>query len=422
MKKNASLLIFFLIIHSFDAFAQNMSRVKSTIDTLTSPDFQGRGYVNNGNRKAADFIASRFQQYGLKKFSNNYFQSVKFNVNVFPNHVELSIDGKKLQPGKDFIVNAISGKGQGKAEIMYFDTLMFISEAAKRDFMMQDVTHKVIAYRAKDYAELIQLPVQYLHHVHEAMALIEIQDKKLTASIASNQLSHPTFEVYQEALPTKAKKAKYRLDAELIKSYPSQNVIGYVEGKVQPDSFIVISAHYDHLGRLGKKTYFPGANDNASGVAILLELADYFAKPENQPDCSMAFIAFTGEEIGLLGSKYYVQNPVFPLSQIKLMINMDMVGTGDEGITIVNTVNYPQDLEKFQKINQEKNYLPKVNRRANAPNSDHFFFANQGVKAFFIYTLGGIKAYHDMYDRPETLPLTKFEGVFNLVKDYLTKE
>ena len=101
---------------------------------------------------------------------------------------------------------------------------------------------------------------------------------------------------------------------------------------------------------MGKNTFFPGANDNASGVAMLLQLANYYSKPENQPDYSICFIAFTGEELGLLGSKYYVQNPLFPLNQIKLLINMDMVGTGDEGITIVNTSENLDDYEKFLKL------------------------------------------------------------------------
>src|SRR6201999_64747 len=89
--------------------------------------------------------------------------------------------------------------------------------------------------------------------------------------------------------------------AKFIRNYTSQNVIGYVKGKDNPDSFIVFTAHYDHLGQMGKKVYFPGANDNASGVAMLLSLARYYSKPEHKPKCSIVFIAFGGEEVALLG-------------------------------------------------------------------------------------------------------------------------
>jgi Zn-dependent M28 family amino/carboxypeptidase len=192
-----------------------------------------------------------------------------------------------------------------------------------------------------------------------------------------------------------------------------------VQGKVKPDSFIVISAHYDHLGRMGKQTYFPGANDNASGTSMLLELANFYAQTANQPDYSMAFIAFGAEEAGLIGSKYYTQHPLFPLSQIRFMLNLDLVGTGDDGITVVNAIALPEEFNLLSTINGQKGYVSKVNKRSNAPNSDHFFFTSKGVKAVFIYTLGGIKAYHDVNDRAETLPLTKYKELFGLITAFV---
>jgi hypothetical protein len=101
------------------------------------------------------------------------------------------------------------------------------------------------------------------------------------------------------------------------------------------------------------------------------------------------------------------------------MINLDLVGTGDEGMTVVNAVDLPDQFNLLTKINEQKGYMPKINKRTNAPNSDHYFFATKGVKAIFIYTLGGIKAYHDIYDRAETLPLTKFKELFGLLTDFI---
>ena len=109
-------------------------------------------------------------------------------------------------------------------------------------------------------------------------------------------------------------KVDLAIESKFIRNYKSQNVVGYLEGNV-PDSCVVVVAHYDHLGMMGDSTVFCGANDNASGVALLLSLAKHYAV--HKPKYSILFIAFGGEEIGLIGSKYFVDNPLVPLSSIK---------------------------------------------------------------------------------------------------------
>ena len=94
-----------------------------------------------------------------------------------------------------------------------------------------------------------------------------------------------------------------RVDAQLQRNYPTQNLAAVVRGTIRPDSFLIVSAHYDHLGMMGPHVYFPGANDNASGVALLLELAAHYAKPENRPAYSVVFLLFGAEEAGLVGSR-----------------------------------------------------------------------------------------------------------------------
>ena len=167
---------------------------------------------------------------------------------------------------------------------------------------------------------------------------------------------------------------------------------------------------------MGPEVYFPGANDNASGTAMLLNLAKYYA--EHPPKYSMVFMAFGAEEAGILGSRHYVSDPHFPVKNIKFLINMDIMGTGDEGITVVNGSAHPRQFKCLVKQNEKKEYLARVKRRGPAANSDHYWFDREGVPTFFIYTMGGIKAYHDIYDRPETLPLTEFEDVFRLIRDF----
>jgi Zn-dependent M28 family amino/carboxypeptidase len=136
-------------------------------------------------------------------------------------------------------------------------------------------------------------------------------------------------------------------------------------------------------------------------------------------------MAFGAEEAGLIGSHFYTENPLFPLGQIKFLINLDLVGTGIDGATVVNGSVYKSDFQQLIKINQSKNLFSKINARGKAQNSDHYFFSEKGVKSFFIYLLGGIQAYHDVFDKAETLPLTHYKALFELLTsftDCLTKD
>jgi Zn-dependent M28 family amino/carboxypeptidase len=185
------------------------------------------------------------------------------------------------------------------------------------------------------------------------------------------------------------------------------------------DSLIVLTAHYDHLGMMGSKTIFPGANDNASGTALLLSLVKHYAaQPQKY---TIVFIAFAGEEIGLIGSGYFTENPVFPLTKIKFLVNFDMAGTGDDGIQVVNGKIYQSKFDLLTKLNNEGSLMKQVKIRGEACNSDHCMFHSKGVPCFFIYTLGGIQAYHDVYDKADTLPFTDFEDYFRLITAFIAK-
>jgi Zn-dependent M28 family amino/carboxypeptidase len=111
-----------------------------------------------------------------------------------------------------------------------------------------------------------------------------------------------------------------------------------IKGEV--DTFIVLTAHLDHLGTMGKNVFFPGAHDNASGCAMVLNLAKYYSMRKCKPHYGLVFMFFSGEELGLLGSRFYTEHPLFPLSKIKFLINLDLMGSGDEGVQIVNSTIY----------------------------------------------------------------------------------
>ena len=100
---------------------------------------------------------------------------------------------------------------------------------------------------------------------------------------------------------------------------------------------------------------------------------------------------------------------------------MDLLGTGDDGIMVVNATVFKEQFEKLNTINTEKNYVKQIKQRGKAANSDHYWFTEKGVPSFFIYTMGGIQAYHDIYDIEKTLPLTDYVDVCNLLIEFVGK-
>lgn len=130
------------------------------------------------------------------------------------------------------------------------------------------------------------------------------------------------------------------IDEDTKKEREGINIIGFVKGKAYSTKYIVIGAHYDHLG-IVNDTIYNGADDNASGTSALLHLANYFSK--NQPEHSIVFAAFDAEELGLHGSKAFVNEPYIPLADIKLNINFDMISRNPKNeIYVVGTFHYPQ--------------------------------------------------------------------------------
>jgi Zn-dependent M28 family amino/carboxypeptidase len=190
-----------------------------------------------------------------------------------------------------------------------------------------------------------------------------------------------------------------------------------IKGKEKPDSFLVVTAHYDHLGKMGDFAIFPGANDNASGVAMMLDLAKTFSK--KPPKYSVLFIAFAGEEAGLLGSLYYTENPVLPLSKIKFLLNLDLMATGDKGLTAVNGTVHPELFDLLRTCNSIGSYLPVINARGKASNSDHYYFSEKGVPSMFIYLMGDYHQYHDVGDTYEAVTFSKYNEAFLLMKEFL---
>jgi len=294
--------------------------------------------------------------------------------------MELTINGKVLQPGVDFIVSPESRGIKSKGDLIQKDSIVF-----------EDVNKRVI---------------------------IELKEK-LTWSVATQSKDYTSIEILKTSLSETPKSYKINIDNKFNSSFKTANVCAEVKGTNQPDSFIFITAHYDHLGGMGKDTYFPGANDNASGTTLLLGLASYFVK--HPQSFTIVFISFTGEEPGLIGSRYFSEHPIVPLNRIKFLFNLDLEGTGIEGVTVVNASIFKKEFALLKNINEEFKLLPAINERGKAANSDHYWFTEKGVPSFFMYTQGGIKAYHDVFDKAVTLPMDHYENLLKLLEEFVVK-
>jgi len=413
-----------LIAFAANAFAQDIDYARSIIDTLASPSMEGRGYVNGGDRKAAAFISNEYEKNGLKNFGNNYYQKFEIAVNTFPGKANISQDGKPIAAGTDFLVVASSPSLRGEYKVVKINRKTFKNPSRFKRFSHHDYSQKVIIVDKQgiEKKQLLILDSLRNYNFLNAKALVYINDKKLmwSGSAARQQLPFVIVDIARSAYKSKVKSLSFDIESRFEKAYFTQNVIGYVKGNLQPDSFLVFTAHYDHLGRMGQNVYFPGANDNASGTAMMLDLARYYSKPENKPRYTMVFIAVSAEETGLLGSTYLAEHPLFPLKAVRFLVNLDMMGTGSEGITMVNGTVFPKAYDLMVKINAGKEYVVNVKNRGESCNSDHCPFYQKGVPAVFLYAMGKeFTEYHNVYDKASDLPLTAYENIFRLARDFM---
>lgn len=422
------LLCFSLLLHSSVLSAQDIRWVKHRINTLCGPQMNGRGYYKDGRNKAAGYLERQFRELGLVGLTpdSSYVQAFSFPVNTFPGQMNVKVRKKELAPGEQFLIDARSSGGSGKnlrvttldfskpRVYSQIDSLpQLLQMAAPRHssatmFLHLDTICKKLDLSRREL--LAQLP---------RGAYLIPQKNKLVWTVATDTMAATVFYVADSVLPKKVKRLSYAADQKFVPQAPSRNVMGYVPGRERPDSFIVFTAHYDHLGRMGHEAVFPGASDNASGTAMLLLLADYYAK--NPQRYTVVFLAFAGEEAGLIGSRYFVNHPQIPLEKIRFLTNLDIMGDATEGITVVNATKHPKEFALLQNINEKEGYLPEIRSRGEAANSDHYFFSEAGVPAFFIYSNSGPGFYHDVYDKPGTISLNNFLKVAELLRAYVDR-
>ncbi len=336
--------------------------------------FAGRGHGDTGAKQALRYLQRRFRQLGYAPQIDTFWVQVH-RIRRIRVQVREAEDGwNAWRVGVDYLPAADAPSLSGEWPV---DTL----------------PRQGCAWWVSPETPLREA----LKHAQKAgVTLLLLPKERLMGSTA--QTAAPLPILYVQANRARPTALRLHLKAQTL-STPAFNLSALRTGS-RADSAWVVGAHYDHLGRMGSLTFW-GANDNASGIAMLLALAAQLRKEE--PPYSVWFVAFGAEELGLMGSQAWVQAPRYPLRQLRGMINLDLMGFGEKGVAVVGAADQPAFWKRLDSVRVALGWDPPLLLRPNAPNSDHFPFTQRGVPAVFFYLQGGPGYYHDGYDRPETL-------------------
>ena len=416
MKK---ILFFLLAFAALQLPAQDLDGYKRIVKDLSSSRYQGRGYARDGANKAGKYLHKAFEKAGVDAVTDQPF---KLDINTFPGKMKMSVDGKKLKAGEDFTVREYTPGVHGTYGLYHIDTLHYDSQ-------------KIFEDLAKPENEGVFVVCDFWFTYKHSADFKRLQSKdgsSNTGLILTWETPLKFYKAYGEkvidkpvlwasaAFPKDAREVKVDIDNKFLKDYECFNVIAKVEGE-RHDSCYVFTAHYDHLGNLGRKVYYPGAHDNASGTATIVTLAAYYAK--HRPPYDTYFIAFSGEDANLRGSEWYADHPVVPLDRIRYLFNIDMIGDN-------NPVQYCEASDEglrgfalFERINGEKGYFKSLNRGALAANSDHYPFARRHVPCIFFENAEGdaFQYYHTPLDNWSNAVFDSYEPVFRLVTEFVDR-
>ena len=414
MKK---LLILLLAIAAIQVHAQDLPHYKRIVKELSSAKYQGRGYARGGANKAGEYLEKEYRKAGVDAVIRQPFT---IDINTFPGRMEMWADGKKLKAGVDFSMREYSPGVKGEFPVYHVDTLDFDA-----DRMFADLA------RPENENCLVCCEFWFTYRHREAFARLQSRDGAPNAGLLYTWTSPIKFyKAYGHRVMDKpiiwvtpesvegVRSVRVNVENEFLEGYGLFNVIAKVEGE-RHDSCYVFTAHYDHLGNLGRRVRYAGANDNASGTAAIVTLAAYYAG--HRPPYDMYFLSFSGEDANLRGSEFYADHPVVPLDRIRYLFNIDMIGDN-------NPVQYCEVSDEgmrgyalFERINVDKGYFKALDRGELAANSDHYPFAVRHVPCIFLENQEGdaFPYYHTIYDDWKHAVFDSYEPVFRLVTDFI---
>lgn len=416
-----------LFLCALSASAQDTNYMRQVLRQLTSEQFKGRGYSFRGDSIAAEYIRKELRRLQVKPMADNYFQSYSFSTFAMEGPLRLTVNDRKLKPYEHFRVPAWSKSTWGEYKVITVSSEVMVDTDAMRKFLKKnnDMLQDVFVY-----IDAGKWQISSLGDANKEMAAVDnlrrrnpFNSRGIIVGLNSLNTCSPAYtdyehgyayiEVLDSLMPQKVKTLNCDIFTQFNPDYKTQNIYGYVPGEV--DTMVVYTAHYDHLGTMGDSVVFYGAHDNASGVATVLDIARMAVR--EKPHYTHVFCFFSGEEAGLKGSKYAAEHPVFDLSKVRLLINIDMFCGGDEGLMIFNA-DAPETrpfVDRLETLNEVLQIAPEIRRRANRPNSDHWYFSKQ-VPAVFILTMGQrYGGYHDPQDTCERCGLENYINYVTLI-------
>ncbi len=417
----------FVTMLTFSIYAQDSLRARQYIRDLTSPAMHGRGYAYNGDSIAAEYLREQFQLIGTEPFADNYFHHYDFDVYAMEGPVQATLNGRELKAWDEFSLAPMSHSANETFAVLSIPVKTLLDKDALGKFCgkhSKDIVHSLL------YVDLAHCDdKEVVKKVNGMMMRFAVNNgrlpfKGLIAGVKdipvwSFNFAHEPCDyvvAYVKADLMTKKKAKLSLTyTNEMKNHKTQNVCAMLRGVGAPDSLVIVGGHYDHLGQMGDAVMFPGAHDNASGTATVLDLAHYFMN--HPPYYTMLFTLFSGEEAGLLGSLAFVKDSLFDFSKVKMMLNIDLMGGGDDGFTVVNSDadNTRDFFQSMVDMNEREHLVKEVKPRKNANISDHAPFILKGMPAVFVYTMGGkTGGYHQPDDTNDNCSLSAYENIVKI--------
>jgi len=424
---------------------------------LASDQLQGRKTGEAGNHLAAAYIAAEFRKAGVRVIPGmkDYFQSIPFQKFIPPKQGEVMVLGSDFTLGSNLVI-LYGGPANTKTEAVYADYGWIDESAGRDDYKGLDVKGRIVLVQGglpqggsptEIFASMAKK--REMARSRGAVGLLEIYNLSFPWNFFRSYFSRERLEVVPSPstendsffhawlqLPSGAKPS-----LEIGKSFPMQintsgalsspvqadNVLGYIPGKKRKDEYVMLSAHFDHVGtRAGQvidnDTIWNGARDNAWGTVGLIAAARYFA--QNPPDRSILLAAVNGEEMGLLGSKYLADHPVLPWKQVIFNLNSDGAGYSDTTIVSViglNRVGAAAEINAGCEAFGLATFADPAPEQGLFDRSDNASFAALGIPAPTI--AAGLRSfdetvrkyYHQSIDNPDNISysyLTRFTKAF----------
>ena len=471
LTRNAKTLTVVLIILMMTACKHRqeitVGELQDHIKYLSSDSLKGRYTGSPGDSLAAEYIRNEFRSYGLLPLSGDGFQRFSVTGRLVPGEDNsLYIDGKELTSEKDFMPFAFSSGSAGESEIIFAGYGFSINEDSLKwnDYKGIDVSGKwVLVLRADPDTDKPDSPfIPYSGDRGKALlagdlgaaGILLVSGESFDPLDTFESLNPDDFSVGIPALRIKREIADKilsrrktsvsmlekqfrqsgkpqsfrtgitaRASSEIIREMKvTRNVVMMLPGEdeVLKNEYVILGAHYDHLGMGGKGSssmagdtvaIHPGADDNASGVGMILELAEKFASTKGSHKRSLIFIAFSGEEQGLLGSKYFTENPGIELSKVNAMINLDMVGRlSDSKVLQISGIGTAEGFKDLITAVNDTNLIAPAFSEEGTGRSDHTSFYGKNIPVLFYFT-----GAHSDYHKPgDTWDLINYEGMISV--------